>query len=259
MKTISTLALVLVSLFTTSCGTGESTSDLASRPSSSSLKRHAFALEGHIKSVDTQFAKAPATGMWTEVTLAYQLPCAASMESFSYRLNELSNSTEILASAVASVVEDPDTECKRITVVERKVPLPGIYAAANIDLINLRSASDHVAVPDTTVAFSTDVPLEIVSVKTLCPNGEKCVLNGTEVTVLAHLGCVDTLGPVSFASIQNSENKNHKKINLAISAVNLVNKNSATTRCFAENTQTTKFTLVSQFVDASDINLLIVK
>ena len=254
MKSILTLATV--SLIATACGSNSSTSELAAARQPSST-RHAYALQGHIQAVDTQFAKAPATGMWTEVTISYQVPCSAKLESFSYRLNNSANHTEILASAVASSEEISGAmNCQSIAVVQKKVSLPGIYAATNIGLVNLDSATDKIVVPAATTSFSTIAPIEITNVQPMCPNGEKCLVNGTEVTIVAHLGCVDTLGPVTYSAEQNTSDS---KLQLAVSAVNMVHKNSANTQCFAENTETTKITLINQFVDSSDINLVIIK
>lgn len=85
--------------------------------------------------------------------------------------------------------------------------------------------------------------IEVVKVESLCPEGMVCVTDGTVVTLRLTLnGCLDTLGPVSYLS--NEDNSN---LNLFVSAVNIIDEDSARVMCIRMPTVTKKISLINQF------------
>lgn len=260
MKKLSTVLILAAAAV--ACGTENSkvpASQVSSIQAEASAGR-AYAVEGTVQSVQVKSAQAPAMGIWTEVEIAYDLPCYAQFESFAYNLRYKDDGKiEILASAIESSAPiGPDTfVCQAMSLLTKTVTLSGVVAAENISLVNLQGAAT--VVPAATASFSVDTPLEIMSVRPLCPAGEMCLVGGTIVTVRAHFPCADALGPVTYAANQSLSAQGDARVNLAVSAVTLVNRDQHSVVCKKENTVDRELTLVNVFGDRSAIDLTLVK
>jgi len=215
--------------------------------------RVAFAMTATLGDVHAAAAQSPASGLWTEIELKYQVPCTESLATFNYALRSRQDGgTDLLASAIGTrSAQVGGLNCQSIRLETKKITVPGIVAREAVHLVNLNGSDEPLL--STTKSLEA-IGLKVVGTHSLCPQGSACVLNGTVVRLETTKGvsCADKIGPVTYAFEQSDVGG---KVKLAASAIDMVD--SRAVRC-AVFPKTVEITLPMIFVDSADINLTVV-
>ena len=215
--------------------------------------RIAFALPATLGDVTAQAAPSGATGLSTRIDLNFAVPCTESLETFSYNLRARDDGrVDLLVSAIATrtVQEQGTAHCQSIMLVTKSVTVPGIITSDSINLVNLKGAEATLA--PTTKALKP-IGVEVVAVRSLCPQGAMCMVGGTIVTLKTTEGvsCLDKIAPVTFAYAQKADGK----VELAVGAVDL--QDSRAVGCAAVP-KTVDISLPMAFATLEDIKLTVV-
>lgn len=87
---------------------------------------------------------------------------------------------------------------------------------------------------------------EIVSVRPLCPNGARCLVDGTIVTIDFPLhGCADEL--LVTGDHPSPDPDNYEIFNVTVSALNVFTKDSQSMLCVSAPRATKEFRFINQF------------
>jgi hypothetical protein len=240
----SAFALVLAA-----CGAHANDAQVKDAPGT----KTAFALHGSLASVQAAAAQNGAAGLWTKITVNYQIPCTESLASFSYDLrNRDDGKVDLLLSAIGTrIAPQPGTaHCQSIMLVPKTVTVPGILAADAINLVNLDGPA--ATVPEHTAGIAP-IGLTLKSVRSLCPQGALCEIGGTVVTLETtdFVTCIDQIAPVTHAV----ETLADGKVRLAVGATNMAT--SLALGCVSMK-KTVEVDLPFVFASAQDIELTVV-
>lgn len=251
MKRILLSAIAALSL--AACGhTSASPVASAEASTAAAASRTAFPMTATLGDVHAGAATSPASGLWTEIELKYEVPCTVKLETFNYDLRARADGgTDLLVSAIGTRTVQPGTlSCQSIALVTKKVTVPGILTADSVHLVNLRGG--EATLPATTKSLAT-IGLEIVGVRSLCPAGAECVVGGTVVTLKTTQGvsCVDGIGPVTFAVDQSDASG---KVKLAVSAVEQIDSRLVACAAFPK---TVDVSLPMVFASQDDLELTV--
>lgn len=220
------------------CGSQSKTSETASAQAASAPVRSVKALVGTISSVKAESARSPASGLWTTVTVSYNVPCYEHFENASASYRSVDGKLQIVASAFSTFTkrEPGQLVCQSLRRVDTKVVIPGIVSKDALELVNLDNALDQI-VPVDTISIQTIKTIKVLSTRPQCPVGAMCITNGTVVTLdLTLASCADTVGPIVFSAVQTDNNLG---VSLSIKALDLVSKNAMVVRCITNSRKAT--------------------
>lgn len=259
---MKTLCFAILSLMTLSCGSSSQTqSDLAGRPElpSKQLTGTLQVAEAEIASVIVHSAPAPASGIWTEVTLYFHLECGANLYNFAYDQRfDVSTGKVILIVSANEHLREVTAVCSVENIVPRTITLMGMYGADDVIVENLVSEESPTPLPAKTIDIVSATGIKITSTHSLCPPNAMCITDGTVINLRADLGgCVDVAGPLSFHAVQPIHGGKMGNLQLSVHVPVLVNDDSKVTRCFVANTKSYSLSLNMMFGDKDSIDLTI--
>lgn len=251
MRTSFLFALVSVM---TACGGANDASKIADIESSTMTGRTAFVMSGAIADV-RPFETTPAQAA-SAVDIAFDLGCYETLDTFSYAvLKQEIGKYKLLVSAIGSRSEGGGL-CHGVSRQVRTIVIRDLVSPEHLELVNLAGSAANVA--PSTIAMSPIHAFEVAETRSLCPEGTTCVTDGTMISLRTTLsGCVDRLGPVAFAVLSGAEGRSGKGLHLAVSGVELADRASLNTYCFAPNLQLTEIALPNEFVTKEAIELTI--
>lgn len=251
--------LLAMTLVFAACGRADDGSTVKAAPEAPAPSdRVAFVMQGELAAVRAATVPGGASGVWSAIDVTYSVDCTETFETFSYALRPGSDGKlQVLVSAVGSrPVNLADSPCLGLSRETRTITAAGLLTADSVELVDLRGAD--VAIPSATAALTTSPRFEVVSTRRLCPEGVVCVTDGTIVRLMTTLdGCLDQLGPVSYAAVSTRDENGLERLELAVSGIQLANKGSRHVRCFAPNVQFTEIAFPGQFVTAKSIDLTV--
>jgi hypothetical protein len=251
-----------ISLITLGCGNAsQPNSGLTGLPAlpPAELTGTVQVAEAEIASVVVHSAPAPASGIWTEVTLNFHLECGANLSNFAYDQRfDVSTGTVILIVSATEHVYNANQVCVIENVAQRTITLMGMYGADDVRVENLATEESPKVLPAKTIGIVSATGIVITSTHSLCPEGAMCITDGTVVNLLAHIGgCVDSAGPLSYHAVQPFHGGKMGALQLTVHIPVLVNEDSKVTRCFVANTKAYTLSLNMLFGDKDSIDLTI--
>ena len=255
------VAVAVLSSVLSACGSNVETTSLESNAFRGIVsQRELDVLHGSIVSVQPREAEGPGVAPSTEVSISYQVPCTHTFEKFSYVIrNRANGEVEILTSAFATapILVPGQLVCESIEVQMEKIALPGSISADKISLVSLKG--EKTSIPSNISGFATAIGAEVVGATPLCPNSEKCLVDGTMITLRTHVGCVDSLGALTFLATQTAEGQMLGAPKLAVSALNFVNRLSMAARCERDNTIDTLISAPNFYGSVASIELTVLR
>ncbi len=250
MKRAIVLALTLAAA---ACGSAQNDSTASGLPNSPIFRqteRSLFPIEGRLGEIVAKAAPAPALGLWTEISVDFEVHCSSTLEAASVTYGyDQEGKIEILASAFASsAARQGDLTCQAFSIETKQVTVPGIVSADDVKLINI--AADRSDVPNDTLEIKTLTQVEITGVRSLCPEDNVCALRGTVVSLkVLKSSCANTLAPISYRLSDNATDKL-----LTVHVLEFVSELSTRVDC-AETFEDVELTLPMQFPGKEELQL----
>lgn len=250
MKRALVLALTLVAA---ACGSAQNHSSASGLPNSPIFRpegRSLFPVEGRLGEVAAKAAPAPALGLWTEISVDFEVHCSSALEAASVTYGyDQDGKVEILASAFASSsVQQGDVTCQAFSIETKTITVPGIVSAEDVKLINI--AEGRPSVPADTLEIRTLTQAEIIGVRSLCPEDVICDLDGTVVSFkVLKSSCANTLAPISYHLSNNATDKL-----LSVHVLEFVSELSTRVDC-AQTYEDVEITLPMQFPGKEELKL----
>ena len=219
----------------------------------SSARRVAFPMMSTLGDVRAAAAHSPASGLWTEIDVHFEVPCTEKLETFSYNFRSREDGrTDLLVSAIGSRPEHLEgPHCMSLMLGTKTITIPGIMAKEDINLVNLNGKPATMA---TTTQSLAPIGLELVGVHSLCPAGAQCIQDGTIVRFRTTKGvsCVDQVAPVTYVVEQAVVGG---KLKLAASAVEMIDSRLVLCAAFPKELE---ITLPMIFTSQENIELTVV-
>jgi hypothetical protein len=206
----------------------------------------AFTLEGSVDQI------APAIeGKSTAVTLAFNIPCGASLKNVATFLEAAHDDKKATLFVTATAVEpNRAIACGAIIRQLKSMTLKGSFTADTLDVAFLGAPA--VDAPSDLIGAIPLTKVSVVSQSSLCPEGVQCIVGGTLLNLSTTLGCTYMLGPVA-SQVLSVDAKGNARI--LVSGTALTRKIGLTARCVAPEVKAIKLSLPTQFFDKAKIVL----
>lgn len=214
-----------------------------------------FPVQGEIGQVEAQSAESPAEGLWTNVTINYNVACTQKIESVvaSY-IPQDDGSVDVLFSALASTQKKvKGLVCQSISVQSKTIAIPGIVTADALHLVNLPAATTDI--PKGTITIGKIADGEVLATRSLCPEGAFCLVGGTIATIAFDLkSCVNAIGPVA----RHVDQKDDGSAVITLHAVELESNLAPLVDC-ATTRKKVELSLPGVFASVEDLQLRLLK